>query len=162
MADRLVHSLMAMSLLLVGSTLLLTLYFRLPQALYGAGEAAAAGGAEYVDFANVVSVFWGIVMTLALVAVYAPHAVALRSHAPVPFGELCSREPRAAALYSGRVSCLILVTRCRTAICMQVAIADSLVHYHFPGGNTADHPSHSRTAPDRAPVRTNGCSPPER
>ena len=27
-------------------------------------------------------------MTLTLVAVYAPHAVALRSHAPVPLGEL--------------------------------------------------------------------------
>ena len=77
---------MAMSALLVGSTLLLTLYFRLPQALYGAGEPAAAGGAEYVDFANVVSIFWGIVMTLTLVAVYAPHAVALRSHAPAAAG----------------------------------------------------------------------------
>ena len=100
-ADRLVHSLMAMSALLVGSTLLLTLYFRLPQALYGTGEAAAAGGAEYVDFANVLSIFWGIVMTLTLVAVYAPHAVALRSHAPVPLGELLQQGAESGALYSG-------------------------------------------------------------
>ncbi len=100
-ADRLVHSLMAMSALLVGSTLLLTLYFRLPQALYGAGEAAAAGGAEYLDFANVVSIFWGVVMTLTLVAVYAPHAVGLRSHAPVPLGELLQRGAESGALYSG-------------------------------------------------------------
>ena len=100
-ADRLVHSLMAMSALLVGSTLLLTLYFRLPQALYLAGEAAPPGGAEYVDFANVVSIFWGIVMTLTLVAVYAPHAVALRSHAPVPLGELLQQGAESGALYSG-------------------------------------------------------------
>ncbi|MCY3842036.1 MAG: hypothetical protein OXH69_00690 [Acidobacteria bacterium] len=100
-ADRLVHSLVAMSALLVASTLLLTLYFRLPQALYAAGEAAPAGGAEYVDFANVVSIFWGIVMTLTLVAVYAPHAVALRSHAPVPLGELLQQGAETSALYSG-------------------------------------------------------------
>lgn len=42
-ADRLVHSLVAMSALLVGSTLLLTLYLRLTQALYAAGEAASPG-----------------------------------------------------------------------------------------------------------------------
>ena len=90
-----------MSALLVGSTLLLTLYFRLPQGLYAAGEAAPPGGAEYVDFANVVSIFWGIVMTLTLVAVYAPHAVALRSHAPVPLGELLQQGAETGALYSG-------------------------------------------------------------
>ena len=100
-ADRLVHSLMAMSALLVGSTLLLTLYFRLPQALYPAGEAAPPGGAEYVDFANVVSIFWGIVMTLTLVAVYAPHAVALRSQAPVPLDELLQQGAESGAFYSG-------------------------------------------------------------
>ena len=100
-ADRLVHSLIAMSALLVASTLLLTLYFRLPQALYGAGEAAAAGGAEYLDFANVVSIFWGVVMTLTLVAVYAPHAVALRSQAPVPLGQLLQMGAESGALYSG-------------------------------------------------------------
>ena len=100
-ADRLVHSLVAMSTLLVGSTLLLTLYFRLPQALYAAGEVASPGGAEYVDFANVVSIFWGIVMTLTLVAVYAPHAVALRSHAPVPLGELLQQGAETGAFYSG-------------------------------------------------------------
>ena len=100
-ADRLVHSLMAMSALLVGSTLLLTLYFRLPQALYPAGEAVPAGGAEYVEFANVVSMFWGIVMTLTLVAVYAPHAVALRSHAPVPLGQLLQQGAESGAFYSG-------------------------------------------------------------
>ena len=100
-ADRLVHSLIAMSALLVGSTLLLTLYFRLPQALYGAGEAAAPGGVEYLSFANVVSIFWGLVMTLTLVAVYAPHAVALRSHAPVPLGELLQKGAESSAVYSG-------------------------------------------------------------
>ena len=100
-ADGLVHSLVAMSALLVGSTLLLTLYFRLPQALYGAGEAAAPGGAQYLDFANVVSIFWGIVMTLTLVAVYAPHAVALRSHAPVPLGRLLEKGTESGAFYSG-------------------------------------------------------------
>lgn len=100
-ADRLVHSLIAMSALLVGSTLLLTLYFRLPQALYGAGEAAAPAGVEYLDFANVVSIFWGVVMTLTLVAVYAPHAVALRSHAPVPLGQLLQKGAESSAMYSG-------------------------------------------------------------
>ncbi len=100
-ADGLVHSLVAMSALLVGSTLLLTLYFRLPQALYGAGEAAAPAGAEYLDFANVVSIFWGVVMTLTLVAVYAPHAVALRSHAPVPLGRLLEKGAESGAFYSG-------------------------------------------------------------
>ena len=100
-ADRLIHSLMAMSALLVGSTLLLTLYFRLPQALYRAGEAAPPGGAEYVDFANVVSIFWGIVMTLTLAAVYAPHAVALRSYAPVPLGQLLQQGVESGAFYSG-------------------------------------------------------------
>ena len=100
-ADGLVHSLVAMSALLVGSTLLLTLYFRLPQALYAAGEAAAPGGAEYLDFANVVSIFWGIVMTLTLVAVYAPHAVALRSHVPVPLGQLLEKGAESGAFYSG-------------------------------------------------------------
>ena len=100
-ADRLVHSLVAMSVLLVGSTLLLTLYFRLPQALYGAGEAAAPAGVEYLNFANVVSIFWGTVMTLTLVAVYAPHALALRSHAPVPLGELLQKGAESSAVYSG-------------------------------------------------------------
>ena len=94
-------SLIAMSVLLVGSTLLLTLYFRLPQALYGTGEAAAPAGVEYLSFANVVSIFWGTVMTLTLVAVYAPHALALRSHAPVPLGELLQKGAESSAMYSG-------------------------------------------------------------
>ena len=54
-----------------------------------------------MDFANVVSIFWGIVMTLTLVAVYAPHAVALQSHAPVPLGELLQLAAESGALYSG-------------------------------------------------------------
>ena len=58
-ADRLVRCLIAMSALLVGSTLLLTLYFRLPLALYGAGEAGSAVGADYLDFANVASISRG-------------------------------------------------------------------------------------------------------
>ena len=99
-ADRLVQCLIAMSALLVGSTLLLTLYFRLPLALYGAGEAGSAVGADYLDFANVASIFWGIVMTLTLVAVYAPHAIALRSVAPVPLGELLQKGAKGGAAYS--------------------------------------------------------------
>ena len=101
--DRLIHGMIAMSALLVASTLLLALYFRLPQALYGAGEAASALGAEYLDFANVVSIFWGVVMTLTLVAVYAPHAVALRSLASVPLGQLLEKGTEGGAFYSGLV-----------------------------------------------------------
>ena len=101
--DRLIHGMIAMSALLVASTLLLTLYFRLPQALYGTGEAASALGAEYLDFANVVSIFWGVVMTLTLVAVYAPHAVALRSLASVPLGQLLEKGTEGGAFYSGLV-----------------------------------------------------------
>ena len=101
--DRLVHGLIAMSALLVASTLLLALYFRLPQALYGTGEAALTRGAEYLDFANVVSIFWGVVMTLTLVAVYAPHAVALRSLASVPLGQLLEKGAEGGAFYSGLV-----------------------------------------------------------
>lgn len=100
-ADRLFHGLIAMSALLVGSTLLLALYFRLPQALYGADEAASAVGAEYVDFANVAGMFWGIVMTLTLVAVYAPHAVALRSLAPGALDGLLHKAAEGGAFYSG-------------------------------------------------------------
>ena len=40
-------------------------------------------------------------MTLTLVAVYAPHAVALRSHAPVPLGELLQQGAESGVLYSG-------------------------------------------------------------
>ena len=40
-------------------------------------------------------------MTLTLVAVYAPHAVALRSHAPVPLGELLQHDAESGVLYSG-------------------------------------------------------------
>ena len=100
-ADRLFHGLIAMSALLVGSTLLLALYFRLPQALYGADEAALAVGAEYVDFANVAGMFWGIVMTLTLVAVYAPHAMALRSLAPGALDQLLQKGAEGGAFYSG-------------------------------------------------------------
>ena len=99
-----------MSALLVGSTLLLTLYFRLPLALYGAGEAASAVGADYLDFANVASIFWGIVMTLTLVAVYAPHAIALRSVAPVPLGDLLQKGAEGGAAYS------VLVKKAEVAV----------------------------------------------
>lgn len=109
-ADRLVRCLLAMSALLVGSTLLLTLYFRLPLALYGAGEAASAVGADYLDFANVASIFWGIVMTLTLVAVYAPHAIALRSVAPVPLGDLLQKGAEGGAAYS------VLVKKAEVAV----------------------------------------------
>jgi len=101
--DRLVHGLIAMSALLVGSTLLLTLYFRLPQTLYGAGEAASTVGAEFLDFANVASMFWGVVMTLTLVAVYAPHAMALRSLAPVSLDQLLRKGEEGSAAYVGLV-----------------------------------------------------------
>ena len=97
------HGLIAMSALLVGSTLLLTLYFRLPQTLYGAGEAASTVGAEFLDFANVASMFWGVVMTLTLVAVYAPHAMALRSVAPVPLDQLLRKGEEGSAAYVGLV-----------------------------------------------------------
>ena len=102
-ADRLFHGLVAMSALLVASTLLLTLYFRLPQTLYGAGEAASTVGAEFLDFANVASMFWGVVMTLTLVAVYAPHAMALRSLAPVPLDQLLRKGDEGSATYLGLV-----------------------------------------------------------
>lgn len=101
--ERLVHCLIAMSTLLVASTLLLTLYFRLPQALYGAGELASTVRVEYLDFANVASIFWGIVMTLTLVAVYLPHAMTLRSISPRPLGQLLQEEAEGNAFYSGVV-----------------------------------------------------------
>ena len=89
--NRLLHGFMAMSGLLVASTLLLTLSFRLPAALYGTGEAAEARITEYLGFANVLSAFWGAVFTLTLVAVYAPHALALRSLSGMPLGQFLSR-----------------------------------------------------------------------
>ena len=89
--NRLLHALMAMSGLLVASTLLLMLSFRLPASLYGTGEAADVRVAEYLGFANVFSIFWGVVFTLTLVAVYAPHALALRSRSGLPLGEFLSK-----------------------------------------------------------------------
>ena len=93
----------ALDRLVLGSTLLLTLYFRLPQTLYGAGEAASTVGAEFLDFANVASMFWGVVMTLTLVAVYAPHAMALRSLAPVSLDQLLRKGEEGSAAYVGLV-----------------------------------------------------------
>ena len=89
--NRLLHAFMAMSGLLVASILLLMLSFRLPASLYGTGEAADARIAEYLGFANVLSVFWGVVFTLTLVAVYAPHALALRSLSGVSLGQILSK-----------------------------------------------------------------------
>ena len=89
--NRLFHGFMAMSGLLVASTLLLTLSFRLPAALYGTGEAAEARIAEYLGFANVLSAFWGAVFSLTLVAVYARHTLALRSLSGIPLGQFLSR-----------------------------------------------------------------------
>jgi len=89
--NRLLHGFMAMSGLLVASTLLLTLSFRLPAALYGTGEGAEARIAEYLGFANVLSLFWGAVFTLTLVAVYAPHGLALRSLSGMPLGQFLSK-----------------------------------------------------------------------
>ena len=84
---------MAMSGLLVASTLLLMLSFRLPALLYGTGEAADARIAECLGFANVMSAFWGAVFTLTLIAVYAPHALALRSLSGLPLAQLLSKGP---------------------------------------------------------------------
>lgn len=80
----LLHSLTAMSGLLVASSVLITLYFHLPARLYVSGEAAAA----YRGFAGAVSAFWGAILTLTLVAVYVPPAVGLRSLADAPLSEL--------------------------------------------------------------------------
>ncbi|MXZ70930.1 MAG: hypothetical protein F4Z04_05405 [Acidobacteria bacterium] len=80
----LLHSLMAMSGLLVASSVLITVYFHLPAKLYASSEAASA----YRDFAGAVSAFWGAILTLTLVAVYVPPAVGLRSLAGVPLSQL--------------------------------------------------------------------------
>ena len=89
--NRLLHACMAMSGLLVASTLLLMLSFRLPASLYGTGEAADARISEYRGFADVVSHSWSVVFTLTLVAVYAPHALALRSLSGLPLGQLMGK-----------------------------------------------------------------------
>ena len=89
--DRLLHGFMAMSGLLVGSTLLLTLSFRLPAGLYGTGEMADTRIAEYLEFADTVSVFWGVVFTLTLVAVYAPHVLALRSFSEMSLSQMLNK-----------------------------------------------------------------------
>ena len=101
---RLLHGFMAMSGLLVASTLLLTLSFRLPAALYGTGEVAEARIAEYLGFANVLSVFWGAVFTLTLVAVYAPHALALQSLSGIPLGQFLGRGIRNRLFREGRAT----------------------------------------------------------
>ena len=89
--NRLLHGFMAMSGLQVASTLILALSFRLPAALYGTGEVAEARIAEFLGFANALSVFWGAVFTLTLVTVYAPHALALRSLSGIPRSQFLSR-----------------------------------------------------------------------
>ncbi len=89
--SRLLHAFMAMSGLLVASMLLLMLSYRLPASLYGTGEAADLRIAEYLAFANVLSIFWGAVFTLTLVAVYAPHALALRSLSGLSLGQILSK-----------------------------------------------------------------------
>ncbi len=91
----LLHSLLAMSGLLVAGSVLITLYFHLPAALYRSSEAAAA----YREFAGAVSAFWGAILTLTLVAVYAPHAVALRSAAGVPLSHLLNAGLDRASLF---------------------------------------------------------------
>lgn len=83
----LLHSLTAMSGLLVASSVLITLYFHLPAELYASSEAAA----EYREFANAVSAFWGAILTLTLVTVYVPPVVGLRSRADVPLSQLLNR-----------------------------------------------------------------------
>ena len=101
--DRLLHGFMAISGLLVGSTPLLTLSLRLPAGLYGTGEAADARIAEYFGFANTVSVLWGVVFTLTLVAVYAPHVLALRTHSELSLSQILSKGLESGASYQSMV-----------------------------------------------------------
>lgn len=89
--SRLLHGFMAMSGLLVASMLLLMLSFRLPASLYGTGDAAHLRIAEYLAFANVLSIFWSVVFTLTLIAVYAPHALSLRSLSGLSLGQTLSK-----------------------------------------------------------------------
>ena len=94
--DDLVRSIMAMSGLLVGSTLLIALYLRLPASLYGVGEIADQRVSAYLDFANAVTILWGTILVLTLAALYLPHALAVRSLAGVSLGQiLTASEERA-------------------------------------------------------------------
>ena len=86
--DELVRSIMAMSGLLVGSTLLIALYLRLPARLYAGGEIADQRVSAYLDFANAVTILWGTILVLTLAALYLPHALAVRSLAGVRLGQL--------------------------------------------------------------------------
>ena len=121
--DRLLHAFMAMSGLLVASTLLVMLSFRLPASLYGTGDAADARIAEYLGFANVISTFWGVVFTLTLVAVYAPHAVALRSLSRLPFGQLLTKGLESAS------SIKILVQKTEVVVSILAPLLAALTSY---------------------------------
>ena len=101
--DRLRRGFMAMSGLFVGSTLLLTLPFRLPAGLYRTGETADARITEHLRFADTVSGFWGIVFMLTLVAVYAPHVLAPRSLSEASLGEMLSKGLESDSLSQGLV-----------------------------------------------------------
>ena len=81
--DDLVRSIMAMGGLLVGSTLLIALYLRLPASLYGVGDIADQRVSAHLNFANAVTILWGTILVLALAALYLPHALAVRSLAGI-------------------------------------------------------------------------------
>lgn len=93
--DDFVHSIMAMSGLLVGSTLPIALSLRLPASLYGVGEVADQRVSSDPDFANAVTILWRTIVVLALAAVCPPRALAVRPLAEVRLGQiLTAREER--------------------------------------------------------------------
>ena len=109
----------ARSGLVVASTLLVTLYFRLPAALYGLGFSAARHIEEFLDSANVVSVFWSMVLTLTLAAVYAPQAMDLRSLVSVQLGQLLNTWADAGS----RLSVLVKKTEAAVSTLAPVLVA---------------------------------------
>lgn len=68
----LANGVVVLSTVLVASVLLVTLHVRAHGALYGAGASAAQA-----EFANFVSIVWGIGLTIIAALIYVPHLVVL-------------------------------------------------------------------------------------
>ena len=91
-----------LSVVLVTSTLAASVFFHLPSELYGAeGEKAAAHLSRYAD---ALSVFWGAVYTLTLIAAVAVPAARLQRRAEGAGDALAGPDGRAEAEAEGEIS----------------------------------------------------------
>ena len=94
----LLNGMLVLSAVLVASVLLVSLHVHAHGPLYGAGAAAA-----HAEFANFVSVVWGIGLTIIAALIYAPHLVLLGyaggSALPAGAGSGGADEPRGAPLF---------------------------------------------------------------